>query len=224
MDLPTAALADACVRLKLPVRMGPAGLRPLLPERICGPAVPAQHVGSVDVFLEALLEAPRGGILVVDNGGRLDHGCVGDLTALEARAAGAVGMVIWGLHRDSRQLLAMPFPTWSLGHVPFGPLAVGVRPAGALDRARLGDAWVGKDDWVYADEDGVVVVAAGERQRVEHMAQEIVATEQDQADRVARGQRLADQLDLRGFVTQRTKNPQHTFREHLRKRGGAIEE
>ena len=43
--------------------------------------------------------AAPGDVLVVDNGGRLDEACVGDLVALEAQAAGVEGMVIWGLHR-----------------------------------------------------------------------------------------------------------------------------
>jgi regulator of RNase E activity RraA len=40
-------------------------------------------------------------VLVVDNGGRLDEACAGDLVALEAQAAGLEGLVIWGLHRDT---------------------------------------------------------------------------------------------------------------------------
>lgn len=38
-------------------------------------------------FLEALEGADDGDVLVVDNGGRLDESCVGDLVALEARVA-----------------------------------------------------------------------------------------------------------------------------------------
>src|SRR5688572_30093360 len=42
--LPTAALADACVKLGLPVRVGPAGMKAILPEaKVSGPAVPARH-------------------------------------------------------------------------------------------------------------------------------------------------------------------------------------
>jgi regulator of RNase E activity RraA len=37
---------------------------------------PAQHAGSVDVFLEAFGTAAPGDVLVVDNGGRLDESCV----------------------------------------------------------------------------------------------------------------------------------------------------
>ncbi|HSL33113.1 MAG TPA: hypothetical protein VK871_05650, partial [Candidatus Limnocylindrales bacterium] len=77
-DLAAAPLADAAVRLGLTVAFAPPAVRrfrPGLP--IVGPAVPCRHSGSVDVFLEALGGAPAGGILVIDNGGRLDEGCIG---------------------------------------------------------------------------------------------------------------------------------------------------
>ena len=36
--------------------------------------------------------AQPGDVLVIDNGGRLDEGCIGDLTALEAKTAGSLGL------------------------------------------------------------------------------------------------------------------------------------
>src|SRR6266404_9506008 len=78
--LTTPHLADACLRVGAPVRCAPVGLRPIAPGMRCaGRARPARHVGSVDIFLEALSEAAPGEVLVVDNGGRLDEACVGDL-------------------------------------------------------------------------------------------------------------------------------------------------
>jgi hypothetical protein len=58
-----------------------------LAARVC----PARHVGSVDSFLEAMEGAAPGDLLVVDNGGRLDEACVGDLMVLEAQGAGLEG-------------------------------------------------------------------------------------------------------------------------------------
>jgi 4-hydroxy-4-methyl-2-oxoglutarate aldolase len=60
-------------------------------------------------------------VLVVDNGGRLDEACIGDLVALEAQAAGVEGMVIWGLHRDTVDIRAIGLPVFSLGAIPTGP-------------------------------------------------------------------------------------------------------
>ena len=56
--LTTAHLADACIRAGLAVRCAPAPTRAVVPgSRLLGPALPARHVGSVDVFLEALEHA-----------------------------------------------------------------------------------------------------------------------------------------------------------------------
>jgi regulator of RNase E activity RraA len=57
----------------------------------------ARLAGSVDALLEAFETAAPGDVLLVDNGGRLDERCAGDLVALEAQAAGMEGRVIWGL-------------------------------------------------------------------------------------------------------------------------------
>jgi hypothetical protein len=95
--LTTAHVADACLRAQIPVRCAPALLQAVVSEsRVAGRVCPAQHVGSVDVFLEAFEGAVAGDVLVVDNGGRLDEACVGDLVALEAQAAGLEGLVTGG--------------------------------------------------------------------------------------------------------------------------------
>src|SRR5438876_10171691 len=86
--LTTAHLADACIRAHIPLRCAPALLQALVPDsRLVGRASPARHVGSVDVFLEALEGAAPGDLLVVDTGGRLDDSCVGNHEALEVRDA-----------------------------------------------------------------------------------------------------------------------------------------
>src|SRR4051812_39426807 len=96
MDVTTAHLTDGCVRNAVEVRCAPAGTAAITPgSRFSGRALPVQHFGSVDIFLEALENAAPGDVLVIDNGGRLDEACVGDLMALEAASAGLAGIVIW---------------------------------------------------------------------------------------------------------------------------------
>jgi len=80
-QLSTPLIADAALRLKTPLRISPPGIRPITPnQHLAGPALPVRHFGSVDVFLEAMQGAQPGDVLVIDNGGRLDEGCIGDLT------------------------------------------------------------------------------------------------------------------------------------------------
>src|SRR5690242_18827228 len=82
-ELSTPLLADACVRLKVPLRIAPPGVRPVKAKsRLAGRVLPVRHYGSVDIFLEALEAGDAGDVPVVDNAGRTDEGCVGDLTAL----------------------------------------------------------------------------------------------------------------------------------------------
>jgi len=59
----------------------------------------------VDIFLEAIDAARRGDVLVVENGGRWDESCVGDLIALKAQACGLAGIIIWGAHRNTADLI-----------------------------------------------------------------------------------------------------------------------
>jgi 4-hydroxy-4-methyl-2-oxoglutarate aldolase len=114
--LSTPHLADACLRTSVAVRCAPTSLRSISPSMRCAGRVrPARHVGSVDVFLEALEAAEHGDVLVVDNGGRTDEACVGDLVTLEVRTADLAGIVIWGLHRDTSELLEIGLPVFSLG-------------------------------------------------------------------------------------------------------------
>lgn len=222
--LSTANVADGCLRAGLPVRCGPAGLTATIPgARLAGRVVPARHVGSVDVFLEAIQAASPGGVLVADNGGRLDESCIGDLMMLEAKAAGLGGIVIWGLHRDTADVLAIGLPLFSLGSIPTGPLAAGERAADALTAARVGEWTVTRDDVVIGDEDGVLFVPAARAEEVFAHAEAIRLTEGAQADRIRSGMSLREQVQFAKYLSRRAAEPDLTFREHLRTVGGEIE-
>lgn len=220
---PTAALADASVRLGLPVQLAPVGLVPLARGRVAsGRAAPVTHLGSVDVILEAIDDAPEGAVLVVDNGGRDDEACVGDLIVLEAATAGLAAAVIWGRHRDEAQLREIGLPVWSRGAHPFGPRRV--PPAGrAMHSAMLNGVAVSDDDWVVADDDGVLVFAAEHLDALAAAAAEIVRTETAQAERMRAGESLRAQLDFPGYRARQAADPDLTLRRHLAERGGAIE-
>ncbi len=222
--LSTPALADACLRIGIAPRLAPPGLRPVLPgTRAAGRALPARHAGSVDVFLEAFGAARPGDVLVIDNAARADEACIGDLVALEARAAGLSGILVWGLHRDTAELAAVGLPVWSYGPTPVGPRRLDPRPADALTRARFGDETVGAGDLVFADEDGAVFLDGARAAEVLEAASRIARTEKEQARRVREGRRLSEQFRFAEFLEGRAARPGLTFREHLKAVGGAIE-
>ena len=223
--LTTPHLADACIRVGVAVRCAPAEVQALVPgQRVFGRALPAQHVGSVDVFLEAIQFAQPGDVLVADNGGRRDESCIGDLMAQEAASAGLGGIVIWGLHRDTVDITAIGIPLFSTGSIPTGPLAAGDRPEGALDSARVGEWTVTRDDVVAGDEDGVLFLPADRLDEILTTAEGIRDTERRQADLIREGSRsLREQVDFTAYLAARDEHPGLTFREHLRSVGGEIE-
>ena len=223
-DWTTPFIADACVQLSLPVRVGPPHLRCNVPgSKVSGPVRPARHAGSTDVFLEAIAASNKGDVLVIDNGGRLDEGCIGDLVVGEAFMSGIAGTVCWGTHRDTAAILAMGARVWSLGTCVNGPLELRKRAATALEAANIGKVTVTTDDHIFADDDGVVVVASADLATVIETAKDIAGREGAQAARLLKGELLRTQLDLDRYVEKRNADPDYTFRDHLKTFGGAIE-
>lgn len=223
-DWTTPFIVDACAQLSLPVRVGPFGLTCNFPgSRVAGPARPARHAGSVDVFLEAIAASKKGDVLVVDNGGRRDEGCIGDLVVGEAFMSGIAGIVCWGTHRDTGAIHAIGARVWSLGTCPNGPLEVRKRSETALVAATVGSVTVTPDDYMFADDDGVAVVATANLSRVIEAAKDIAAREGAHAERLMKGELLRSQFQLHQYVTKRQADPAYTFRDHLKSFGGAIE-
>ncbi|MFD3916354.1 RraA family protein [Streptomyces sp. NPDC058603] len=223
--LSTPLVADACVRHDVPLRVAPAGIGAVVRgHRLAGRALPVRHYGSVDVFLEVFGRAEPGDVLVIDNGGRTDEACVGDLAVLEARAAGVSGLAVWGLHRDTPELAEIGLPVFSYGGCPPGPVRLDEREPEALDTARFGTHLVSADDLVFGDEDGVLFVAAEHAEEVLATAHRIRETEREQARGIVAGETLRRQTAFDDYLARRAADPEYTFRRHLRRIGGAIEE
>ena len=224
-QLSTPLIADAALRLKISFRIGPPGIRPVTPnQRVAGQALPARHFGSVDVFLEAMQGAQPGHVLVIDNGGRLDEGCIGDLTALEAQNCRLGGIIVWGAHRDTPELRQIDLPIFSYGAWPSGPQRLDTRDTSALLSAQFGNFLVERSDVAFADDDGCLFIPAKHTDQLISVAREIWERERRQAEAIKTGRSLREQLDFARYLEKRNADPSYTFREHLRKISGAIEE
>lgn len=221
-QLTTPLLSDAALRLGMTLRLAPAGLRPVHPtaRRAAGRVAPAHHLGSVDVFLEAIGRAAPGDVLVIDNEGRRDEACIGDLTVLEAHTAGLAGMLVWGCHRDSEELQHIAMPVFSYGAFPGGPRRLDPPAAHTLT---FGEAPFGGDDYVFADEDGAVFIEAARLAEVLDAAETIAKTERRQAALIREGRSLRAQLRFDEYLAARERDATYTLRRHLSAIGGAIE-
>ena len=224
-SLSTPHLADACLRVGAPVRCAPAGVAAVQRGMRCaGRALPVRHVGSLDVFLEALGHARPGDVLVVDNEGRLDEACVGDLVAFEVQKAALHGIVIWGLHRDTDELVSIGLPVFSLGTIATGPQRLDPRPADSMQSARFGDWTITQQDVVACDSDGVLFMPEEQLQEIIVAATSIREIERQQAENMRAGISLREQTRFAEYLSARAINPSVGFREHLRRLGRAVEE
>ena len=189
--LSTPLVADACIRREVPLRVAPPGIGASSPGGgspvvRCRP--PLRERGCV---LGGVRSAGYGDVLVVDNGGRADEACVGDLVVLEAQAAGLGGVVVWGLHRDTPELTRIGLPVFSYGRCPAGPVRLDEQEPSALASARFGSCLVTGTDIVLGDDDGVVFIASDQAGEVLAAARQIVQAERDQARKIQAGRPCA---------------------------------
>lgn len=155
--LTTPDLANACLQLGVPLRVAPYDLQAIgKPDRFAGRVLPVQFGGTIDVILEACEASEPGDILVVDDGGRTDRSCVGELAVREAVMAGLSGVVVWGCHHDTDKLHLLGIPLFSLGSNPCPPRNRDVRPNNALTRAFVGECNLTNADVAMGDADGVI--------------------------------------------------------------------
>ncbi|MEM6291951.1 MAG: ribonuclease E activity regulator RraA [Myxococcota bacterium] len=107
---------------------------------------------------ETLREPGRGRVLVVDGGGSRRCALVGDNLAQRAVDNGWSGLVVYGCIRDAEQI----------GSIAVGVKALGTHPRKTVKRGEgqrdepvhIGGVVIAPGDRLFADADGVVVLAA----------------------------------------------------------------
>ncbi len=119
------------------------------------------HIRTVKAFednslvRQALSEKGDGAVLVVDGGGSTRCAMLGDMLAQKAVDNGWVGIIIYGLIRDSAQIKQMPLGVSALGSIPIKSVKEGLGKADVTVRFAGVTFEVGH--YVYADEDGIIV-------------------------------------------------------------------
>ncbi|HEX6362937.1 MAG TPA: ribonuclease E activity regulator RraA [Albitalea sp.] len=109
-------------------------------------------------LVKAALDEPgRQRVLVVDAGGSLRRAVVGGNLGAAAARNGWAGVVVHGCVRDVAELADCEVGIRALGLMP---LPTEKRNTGERDVAvQIAGVWVRPGDWLYADEDGMVVMA-----------------------------------------------------------------
>ena len=123
--------------------------------RFCGPVVTVKCFEDNSLVKAAVDSAGEGRVLVVDGGGSLRRALLGGNLAAAAARNGWAGVVIDGCVRDVAELAASHTGIRALACMP---LPTEKRNEGQRDVAvQIQGVWVRQGDWLYADEDGIVV-------------------------------------------------------------------
>jgi 4-hydroxy-4-methyl-2-oxoglutarate aldolase len=216
----TPLVADAVIRLGLPAKIAPGGIRPLVAgSKLAGRSSPVVLNGYADRVLEGIYRSADGDVLVLDDQGREDEACFGDLAAYEARSQGLAGVVIWGKHRDSAEVAEIGVPLFSYGTYPLGLQRTFPPVVDPFARGRFGEATVERGEFVLADDDGVVFVPAEHAERVLRAAEEIRAAELAQVEKIRAGTTLREQLQFDRYLRDRQDDPTLTLGEHMKRLG-----
>ncbi len=205
-ELFSAVLGDVMDKMALRHQFLPPSIRPLSLDMVAiGRAMPVLEADFHDdvlegsrnplsskpfgLMLEALDDLKRDEIYLC-TGGSPRYACWGELMSTRAIQCGAAGAVIHGYSRDTRGILALGFPTFSLGRY-----AQDQGPRGKVLDFRIPveieGVRVEPGDIVFADLDGVCIVPRKAEQDVFAAAFEKVRQEQTVRQALEKGMTAA---------------------------------
>ncbi|MCL2345501.1 MAG: ribonuclease E activity regulator RraA [Desulfobulbus sp.] len=104
---------------------------------------------------EAFAENGQGKVLVIDGGGSLRCALVGDQLAILAAKNGWAGVVVYGCIRDSGDIAGIALGVRALNTHPQKSIKKGVGERNIA--VTFGGVTFNPGEWLYADEDGVLV-------------------------------------------------------------------
>lgn len=104
---------------------------------------------------EIFNEAGHGKVLVIDGGGSLRCALVGDQLAILAQKNGWEGVVVYGCIRDSADIDGIDIGVRALNTHPQKTVKKGIGERNLA--VTFGGVTFHPDEWLYADEDGVLV-------------------------------------------------------------------
>jgi regulator of ribonuclease activity A len=125
--------------------------------RFCGPVSTVRAIEDNSRIKEAVNSPGEGKVLVVEGGASVRRALVGGNLAAAAAKNGWAGIVVDGAVRDLAELTAAGIPVKALALMPLRSVK---RGEGQSEIAVvIQGVPVRPGDWLYADEDGIVVSA-----------------------------------------------------------------
>jgi regulator of RNase E activity RraA len=189
--LTAAAVSDALDRLGL--HGACLGIAPLATGyRMVGRAFTLKYIpvgvvkGTVGDYID---DVPPGGVVVLDNAGRLDCTVWGDILTSVAHKRGIAGTVIHGVCRDIARSFELRYPIFSRGKF----MRTGkdrVQVEGMNVPVSLGDVQVRPGDVVNGSDDGIVIVPKDREEEVLAVAQSVSQAEDQILSEALKGNRL----------------------------------
>ncbi|MBU0679618.1 MAG: hypothetical protein KJ626_16065, partial [Verrucomicrobia bacterium] len=154
---------------------------------VAGPAVTVGcMVGDNIMSHHAIYLAEPGDILVIDGRGHVDTSIWGGVQTLAAEKQGVVGVVVDGSIRDVQEAREAKCEVFCRGVTPTGPHKGW---GGSINRPiQCGGVPVMPGDIIVGDDDGVVVVPAGEADRIIEESLKRMEEEKDWVRRIEEGE------------------------------------
>lgn len=124
--------------------------------RFAGPVSTVQCLEDNSRVREAVNSPGNGRVLVVEGAGSLRRSLLGGNLAAAAAANGWAGVVIHGAVRDKAELAACDVGIRAMALIPW--------PTDRQDQGlrdvpvQIAGQWIRPGDWLYADEDGIVLL------------------------------------------------------------------
>lgn len=126
--------------------------------KFCGPVVTVKCFEDNSLVKAAVESSGEGRVLVVDGGASLRRALLGGNLGAAAAKHGWTGVVIDGCVRDVAELAQCQIGIRALAGMP---LATEKRQEGQQGMPiQIQGVWVRPGDWLYADEDGMVILPA----------------------------------------------------------------
>lgn len=143
---------------------------------------------------QAISLVEEGEVIVVDGKGYLDRALWGAIMSEAAQLAGAAGLVVDGAVRDIAETRRLAFPVFAAGFTPAGPYNKVRGEIGVT--ITCGGLSVSPGDWVHADDDGVVVIAASRTEEILPLAETRHQLEEEILNGLRQGQPLGSLLGI----------------------------